>query len=306
MPSRADRQLPRGKEIFLDHVGHFVPDAEAASRALARAGFAPTPLSIQVNPDAGGGAPRPTGTGNITAMLGQGYVEVLFRTADTPLAREFDAALARHAGVHLAAFAVADAAGAHRRLVRERFRMRPLVEMQRPVDAGGRPGIAAFTIARLETGEMPEGRLQMLTHRSEPMVWQPRWLTHPNGARALIRVLIAVADLEEAAARFNRFTGRAAARTRCGQTIELDRGRVELLGAEHLVRLLPELSIPSLPFIAAYGIAVRSLATLATILEQAGLPVRQDARQATVIFPPELGHGAWLFEEDDAPPGKAA
>jgi hypothetical protein len=32
--SGIDRQLPRADEIFLDHVGHFVPDAEAASRAL--------------------------------------------------------------------------------------------------------------------------------------------------------------------------------------------------------------------------------------------------------------------------------
>src|SRR5688572_18772991 len=34
----ADRQLPVGEEIFLDHVGHFVRDQEAASRALVRAG----------------------------------------------------------------------------------------------------------------------------------------------------------------------------------------------------------------------------------------------------------------------------
>ena len=100
----ADRQLPVGDEIFLDHVGHFVRDPEAASRALARAGFAPTPVSVQSNPDG-----TPIGTGNVTAMFDRGYVEVLFKTADTPLGREFEAALAGHAGVHLAAFSVADA-----------------------------------------------------------------------------------------------------------------------------------------------------------------------------------------------------
>src|SRR5690242_8424556 len=121
----ADRQLPIRDEIFLDHVGHFVRDREAASRALVRAGFAPTPISIQVNPDPGGGAPQLTGTGNVTAMFARGYIEVLFKTSDTPLAREFDAALARHPGVHLAAFAVADAAAAHRRLAAQRFRVRP-------------------------------------------------------------------------------------------------------------------------------------------------------------------------------------
>src|SRR3954470_10078379 len=78
-----DRQLPIGEEIFLDHVGHFVPDPEAASRALVRAGFSPTPQSIQYNPDG-----SPTGTGNVTAMLPRGYAEVLFKTAPTPLAQE--------------------------------------------------------------------------------------------------------------------------------------------------------------------------------------------------------------------------
>ena len=52
------RQLPAGDEIFLDHIGCFVPDVEAAKRALARAGFALTPVSLQVNPDSAGGPAR--------------------------------------------------------------------------------------------------------------------------------------------------------------------------------------------------------------------------------------------------------
>src|SRR5262249_23875210 len=166
--NEVDRQLPVGDEIFLDHIAHFVPDREAARAALARAGFAPTPVSIQVNPDPAGGPPRPAGTGNVTAMFARGYIEILFKTADTPVGREFDAALARHPGLHLAAFAVADAAAAHRRLDEAGFGMQPLVAMQRPVDTAQGPDIAAFTIARLVPGQMPEGRIQMLTHRTEP------------------------------------------------------------------------------------------------------------------------------------------
>jgi len=291
-----DRQLPRADEIFLDHLAHFVPDAEAASRALARAGFAPTPISIQVNPDPDG-APRPTGTGNVTAMFARGYIEVLFKTSDTPLAREFEAGLARHPGVHLVAFAVADAAAARRRLAESGFRVRPLVEMQRPVDAEGQPATAAFTIARLETGEMPEGRIQILTHRTEAVVWQPRWLTHPNGALALTRILIAVADVAEAGRRFGRFTGRAPAETPFGQTIKLDRGRVDLLPADVFAHLLPEVPIPSLPFVGAYEIRVTSLRLAADLLMRVGLTVRKRDRELIAVFPPELGHGAWLFAE---------
>ena len=118
-----DRQLPVGDEVFLDHLAHFVHDAEAARRAFARCGFAPTPVSIQVSPNPAGGV-SPTGTGNVTAMFSRGYIEVLFKTSDTPLSREFDAALARHAGLHLAAFAVADAEKAHRRLAADGFAVR--------------------------------------------------------------------------------------------------------------------------------------------------------------------------------------
>jgi hypothetical protein len=285
-----------GEEIFLDHVGHFVRDPEAASRALTRAGFAPTPISIQVNPSPGG-RERLTGTGNVTAMLERGYIEALFKTADTPLGREFDLALGRHAGVHLAAFAVGDAAAAHRRLTAAGFGMQPLLEMQRPVDTGGPPGTAAFTLARLEPGQMPEGRIQLLTHRSEAMVWQRRWLTHPNGALALTHVVIAAADPQEAAMRFARFTGRETTPLTNGSAIALDRGRIDVVSADVFARRLPEIPVPSLPFVGAYGIQVASLAKLDDLLTRAGLATRRSAHDLIAAFPPELGQGAWIFTE---------
>ncbi len=291
-----DRQLPILDEIFLDHVGHFVRDPQAAGRALARAGFAPTPVSVQVVPDPDG-APRPTGTGNVTAMFSRGYIEVLFKTADTALGRELEAALARHAGVHLAAFAVADAAAAHRRLASAAFRMQPLVHMQRPVETTGAPGIAAFTLARLEAGQMPEGRIQILTHRTEDMVWQPRWLSHPNGAVALTDVIIAVHDLEDAVQRFGRFTDRKAIPSPSGVTIELDRGRLQLVSAEAFAQKLPDVPIPSLPFVGAYGIRVASVAVTCDMLERNGLRTRRGDDGLVVTFPEELGRGAWLFAE---------
>src|SRR5215469_14877801 len=147
--AEVDRRLPIASEIFLDHVAHFVVDPARAGRALVRAGFAPTPISIQVNPDPAGGPPQPTGTGNVTCMLDRGYLEILFKTADTPLSGEFDAAVARHRGVHLAAFAVADAAAMHARLGQAGFRVQPLVTMQRPVSTGAGEDVAAFSVVRL-------------------------------------------------------------------------------------------------------------------------------------------------------------
>src|SRR5215471_3853619 len=277
-----DRQLPEGEEIFLDHVGHFVADREAASRALVRCGFAPTPVSVQSNPDG-----TPTGTGNVCAMLTRGYVEVLFKTAATPLAAEFDVSMARYRGVHLAAFSVANAAQAHAGLGAAGFPLRPLVHFQRPVDTEAGPATAAFTVARVERGAMAEGRIQILTHHTEDAVWQPRWLTHLNGARGLASVVIAVADIDEAAARFARFTGRPAMTTRSGQTIELDRGRVELVTRDAFEVALPEIAIATLPFIGAYAVHVGSLGLVERILRDAGLSRRAAGDCLVTPFPAE-------------------
>jgi hypothetical protein len=293
-----DRRLPVGDEVFLDHVGHFVADPEAASRALVRAGFAPTPTSVQVNPDPLGGAPRPTGTGNVTAMLDRGYLELLFRTADTPLAREFDAAIARYRGVHLAAFAVADAAAMHARLAESGFRMQPLVSMQRPVGTADGDDIAAFSIVRLAPGEMPEGRIQALTHLTEHTVWQKRWLSHENGARALVDIVITEADPDEAAARFRRFLGREVHKGPFGPAFHLDRGCVQLVASGALARLFPKLAVPDLPFMAAYAIAVASLDNAMACLRAGDVHFEQRDRWVVARFPDALGTGCWVFVED--------
>jgi Glyoxalase-like domain len=293
----ADRQLPLGGEIFLDHLAHFVRDAQSAGRALAQAGFAPAPLSIQSHPDPDGGPARLTGTGNMTVMFRRGYIEILFKTSDTPLSRELDTALERHPGLHLVAFAVADAAEAHARLAASGFRVRPLVQMQRPVETETGPATAAFTIARVEFGVMPEGRVQMLTHRTEQAVWQPRWLTHPNGAAALTDVAIAVEDAEEAAERFARFTGRPVIANAAGRGVALDRGRVQIMDAVAFAGLLPEISIPSLPFIGAYAIMVVSLDAAEQVLSARGTPSRRHGPLLIAPFPRELGLGAWIFVE---------
>jgi hypothetical protein len=295
--AEVDRRLPVGGEIFVDHVAHFVADPESASRALARAGFAPTPISVQVNPDAAGGPPRPTGTGNVTCMLDRGYLEVLFRTADTPLGREFDVAMARYRGVHLAAFAVADARAIHARLAQSGFRMQPLVAMQRPVETEAGQDIAAFSVVRIVPGEMPEGRIQALTHLTERTVWQPRWLTHPNGAVGLLDVVIAETDVEEASGRFRRFLHRDAHADPFGPAFHLDRGRVQLVTAAALARLFAGLVIPDLPFMAAYAIAVRSLEQTAACLHAGDVAFERQAGYVIAPFPDDLGVGCWVFVE---------
>jgi hypothetical protein len=291
------RRLPVGDEIFLDHVGHFVRDAQAARSALQRAGFAPTPVSIQADKDPSTGRLVPTGLGNSTAMFARGYLEVLFKNSDTPLAREFDAALARRAGLHLAAFSAADAAAARERLAGAGFGVRDLVRMQRPVETEGGPGTAAFTIARVKPMTMPEGRIQILTHHTEDTVWQSRWLSHPNSVCDLIDVVIAVGDLDEAAARFARFTNRPAISTAGGALIRLDRGGIYLISHDRAAEKLPEVPVTSLPFMLGYALGVESLAAAEAAVDGADLEWRALEGGIVATFPAELGDGAWFFVE---------
>jgi hypothetical protein len=225
-------------------------------------------------------------------------MEVLFKTADTPLGREFEAALARHSGIQLAAFAVADANLWHRRLGEAGFRTRPIAPFQRPVGTEKGTDTASFTVARVEPGEMAEGRIQMLTHHTEDAVWQKRWLNHPNGARGLANLVIVVADVDEAAARYARFVNRPAMRTRAGQAVQLDRGRIDLVTRDAFAAALPEIAIPSLPFIAGYGVTMRLLDAVELALRSRGLSSRRAGDVLVVPFPEELGQGMWLFGEN--------
>jgi hypothetical protein len=290
-----DRQLPLGDEIFLDHVGHFVRDAQAASAALTRYGFAPTPVSVQANPDG-----TPVGTGNVTVMFRRGYIEVLFKTSETPLAAELDSALAVRGGVHLAAFSVADAERAHMQLIGAGLELRALVRFQRPVETLEGPDIAAFTVVRLERGAMPEGRIQMLQHRTERTVWQPHWLTHPNGATALVDMVVVAEDVDEAAFRFARFTSRRDMRSRHGRVIRLDRGQVQFMSGAAFAKLVADVPLPELPFVGAYAVKVRSLDAVESLLQQSGVAGRRTGAMLAAPFPDELGVGAWVFVESDA------
>ncbi len=109
--------------------------------------------------------------------------------------------------------------------------------------------------------------------------------------------MIAEADVDEAAQRFTRFTGRSARTATLGRIIEFDRGRIDLVRAEAFTQLLPGLGIPSLPFIGAYTIVVRSLAAVETIFANAGLHTRRMGQALVAPFPDELGHGVWMFAQ---------
>jgi hypothetical protein len=190
--SFADRQVPAPGEIFLDHVGWFLPSLTEAE-AFARLGFPLTPYTAHQNADPKGGLPVRSGTANRCAMLRLGYLEFLEAVPDldTPLTRQHRAAVARYAGVHLLAFTVADAAVEAARLATAGFAPDPVVLLRRPTDVGE----ARFSVVRTALERMPEGRIQTLVQETPDIVWQERFIARDNGIDALAGVVLDVADI---------------------------------------------------------------------------------------------------------------
>jgi hypothetical protein len=111
--------------------------------------------------------------------------------------------------------------------------------------------------------------------------------------------VIVVGDLNEAGQRFERLTGRRARASSLAQSFELDRGSVDLVTASTFAFMCPQIPIPSLPFIGAYGIEVGSLEVAELTLRQGGIAMQRLSQHLVAAFPEELGCGAWIFSCPD-------
>jgi catechol 2,3-dioxygenase-like lactoylglutathione lyase family enzyme len=256
-------------QVVLDHVGLFVPDMARAAAAFERLGFRLTPLSPQRHRLAPGEPLVPAGTANRLAMLREGYIEILTPVAETGIAGQLRAAMQRYAGLHLIAFGSGDAAAAQAHLAAAGFAPQPVIDLERTVDEG----TARFSVVRVPPGTMAEGRVQYCRHHTPELVWQPRWLTQPNRARALTDLVLCVGDPAEAAARYGRFVGRAPQPRARALVLQLDRGRLVFTDPGGLAQLLPGSGVPSLPFLASLVVTSENLSATRAVLDGQGVPV---------------------------------
>ncbi|MGA8005185.1 MAG: VOC family protein, partial [Burkholderiales bacterium] len=233
--------------LVLDHVAHFVPDLDAAARALEALGFAVTPYSEQSTQDG------PAGTANRCVMLGEGYLEFLSPIADTPHARRTHEAMARYPGVHILALGTPSAAEERARLERHGFAPLPQVDLEREVELDGQPRTARFGVVRVPPETMPEARVQFVEQRTPECLWQPRWMKHQNGVTALTAAFVCAANPTEVATRYARFTGLIPKRKGKFVTLETSRGSLWIARSSDLKDLLG--AAPQAPALAGYALA---------------------------------------------------
>lgn len=287
------RQLPERDEIFLDHVANFVPDLDRAAALYERIGFRLTPFTEQRNRTPEGLVSA--GMANRCAMLREGYLELLTAVGDTELAGQFHVATGRYVGLHLIAFSLADPHAAHARLAEEGFRPKPPVTLTRPVEGPeGEAGEARFTVLRVPPEAMPEGRIQVLQHHTESLVWQDRHLAHDNGVVALKGVLLAVPDPQETAERFGRFLGRRPERRDSRWLLELERGICVFVAPEDLETVAPGVpAAATLPAIVATALGSFDPGLTRERFQAGGLQAMAAGSGETLYrFPPEVGGSA--------------
>jgi hypothetical protein len=287
-------QVPAPGELNVDHVGHFVPDIDAASAALERLGFTLTPFSVQSHQLTADGPLVPAGTGNRCVMFERGYLEILTAIGDTPAADQLRAAMHRFTGVHLIAFGTSAPEADHRRLVSERFAPVEPVALQRPITTPAGTATVRFTVVRVPPGTMAEGRIQFCRQDTPELVWQARWTAHPNGATALTSVLISAEDAHATAMRYARFAGITPEERGEAWILHTARGSVVIAPPLTLGRVLGT-AAPAPDSIAGYVLEATDLAAVREFAANAPAVTDLDPSRVAVTLPQAIG-GVAVFE----------
>ncbi len=247
-------QLPRPGQIFLDHVGWMVQDMTAAAIAFDNLGLPLTPLSIHGVTDPVTGERKPTGTANRLAMLPAGYLEILTPRGDidNSTVQHLQKSIARHIGIHLLAFTVADAEADAARLRTNGFELQPTVHLRRSIEAGdGSQTEVAFTVIRTGYDVFPEARVQILTHHTPEHMWQQRYLPQESCISGLIEAAMVVDNPAETASHFSKFLGRSVMPDKDDRLILLDRGRIRFVTRRSAAQLFGATRLPPNPSVAA-------------------------------------------------------
>lgn len=250
---------PNKATVGLDHVGLFATSLETIASQYERMGFCLTPISQHASPPAPGQFATLRGTANRCAMLEQGYIELLAVVDPALDTLGVPAALSQYQGMHILAFETDDPDREQARLRTSGFDSVNLAYLQRHLQTEHGEALARFVQVRTPPQDLPEGRVFMLQHPTRDVVWQPRYLSHPNTAKALAEIIVAVDDLVEAGERYGRYLA-SPARRQAGQTsFDLKQGTFTLMDRHTLQRSYPGIDVPLLPFPAVLVVEVQDL-----------------------------------------------
>jgi hypothetical protein len=200
------------------------------------------------------------GSVNHLAMFATDYLELLGFARDGAIRPEI---MRFPVGLNGLVFKTADADLVHDQAAAADLPILPVQSFSRPVALDDRTQDARFRTTRLDPAQVAMGRVYFCEHQTADLVWRPEWQTHPNGARAITRVVVATVDPQRTARLFGGLFGDDAIADRNGaQIIAAGAAQVELSTPDMIAAEFGETATEAAgrtEFMAALGITVRSL-----------------------------------------------
>ena len=234
----------------LDHVVIDVRDRiDEAMRCFQSLGFQLTPRGRHT-----------LGSVNHLAVFATDYLELLGFAGDGAIRPEI---MRFPVGLNGLVFTTADADSVHAQAAAAGLPILPVQSFSRPVTLDGVARDARFRTTRLDPEKVAMGRVYFCEHQTPDLVWRPEWQTHPNGACAIARVVVATVDPQRTARLFRGLFGdEIVADRNWAQIIAAGAAQVELSTPDAVAAEFGETAAEAAgrtEHMAALGIRVRSL-----------------------------------------------
>lgn len=264
----------------IHHTAVLTRDLDGLERVYRALGFTLSPRSRHLLSARQGEAPQAGCTANLCALFGGSYIELLGIVDESaPDPWRTKSMADQYEGFRILNLDTDDAAATHARLVALGMRTSGVLDLERDVDTVEGVRTVRARAVHLDPRSTPEGYLGLAQHLTREYVHQPRYLSHPNGARGIAAVLI-VADGDE----FDGIARRYADLIGAGWTDEGPLSvlvhkdvRLELVRAADAPTVLPGESAPAPSYLAAMTIRVDDMTAARGLVERGGIPTRTTA-----------------------------
>jgi hypothetical protein len=258
---------------YIDHSVFMTLDLDGAAARYQALGFTLSPASQHMGSATPGGQIGPIGTSNQCAYFGQNYIELLgFDPGSTLDPWHVRHLVEQYEGLHGVMVGCGDADEVVRRLNESGIANSGVLSLERDVDTpeGTRTARFRSVAPQMELG----GNLRVAQHLTPEYIHQERYLTHANGASELTAVLLVVADdeLEDYVRTYGAVLGVGARTDGPRRILQLQLGRIEIVGASALDEVLPGETPPDLPFWAAQSVTVAEVDAARALVEGNGIP----------------------------------
>ncbi|UAK35878.1 VOC family protein [Nocardia asteroides] len=262
----------------IHHTGILTRDLDGLERRYLDLGFALSPRSRHLLSAQPGEPPIPGCTANRCALFGGSYLELLGIVDESAPDPWHTKAMAdEYEGFRLLNLETGDAEAARRQLAAAGVRASGVLDLERDVETENGIRTVRARAVHVDPSATPEALLGVAQHLTREYVHQPRYLSHPNGARAIAAVLIVAADGEFDAVveRYGRILDVPAVRKGPLTVLEMGSGRLELVRTSQAAAVLPGEAAPASSYLAAMTIDVRDPTVARDLVTNAGVPIRE-------------------------------